>query len=144
LYGTFFCSSVTSLALRPTKRLIENTVLVGLVIACRRATCPTRRSPSLVNATTDGVVRPPSAFGITTGSPPSMTATTELVVPRSIPMTFAMGTPDSGFVFSEISRGGPPPGQASRGIAPVKGNRCAIPRAGFGRDFRPNRRDGRD
>jgi hypothetical protein len=27
---------------------------------------------------------------MTTGSPPSMTATTEFVVPRSIPMTFAM------------------------------------------------------
>jgi hypothetical protein len=27
-------------------------------------------------------------LGITTGSPPSMTATHELVVPRSIPMTF--------------------------------------------------------
>jgi hypothetical protein len=27
-----------------------------------------------VNATTDGVVRPPSAFGMTAGSPPSITA----------------------------------------------------------------------
>src|SRR5262249_40805892 len=42
-------------------------------------------SPDLVKATTDGVVREPSALGITTGSPPSMTAMTELVVPRSIP-----------------------------------------------------------
>ena len=75
------------------KRLMEKMVFFGLVIACRRATCPTSRSPSLVNATTEGVVRPPSALGITTGSPPSMTATTELVVPRSIPMTFAMGSP---------------------------------------------------
>jgi hypothetical protein len=65
-------------------------VFRGFVIACRRATWPTSRSPSFVNATTDGVVRPPSAFGITTGSPPSITATTEFVVPRSIPMTFAI------------------------------------------------------
>jgi hypothetical protein len=43
-----------------------------------------------VNATTDGVVRPPSAFGMTVGSPPSITATQELVVPRSIPIVFAM------------------------------------------------------
>jgi len=43
-----------------------------------------------VNATTDGVVRPPSAFGITVGSPPSITAIAELVVPRSIPIVFAM------------------------------------------------------
>src|SRR5262249_7979184 len=34
--------------------------------------------------------RLPSWFGMTTGSPPSTTATTELVVPKSIPMTLAM------------------------------------------------------
>ena len=68
------------------KRLMEKMVCLGLVTACRLATWPTRRSPSLVKATTDGVVRPPSALGMTTGSPPSMTATTELVVPRSMPM----------------------------------------------------------
>ena len=34
----------------------------------------------------EGVVRAPSALGITVGSPPSMTATQLLVVPRSIPM----------------------------------------------------------
>jgi two-component system, LytTR family, response regulator len=37
-----------------------------------------------------GVVRLPSSLGITFGSPPSMTATTELVVPRSMPMVFAI------------------------------------------------------
>ena len=72
------------------KRLIEKMVFSGLVIACRLATWPTRRSPLLVNATTEGVVRPPSSLGITFGSPPSMTATTELVVPRSIPIIFPM------------------------------------------------------
>src|SRR6516162_8053478 len=56
-------------------------------MAWRRAIWPTSRWPSLVNATTDGVVRPPSSFAITLGSPPSMTATTEFVVPRSMPMT---------------------------------------------------------
>ena len=61
--------------------LEEMTVRSALVMAWRFAACPTRRSPSLVNATTEGVVRPPSAFGITTGSPPSIAATTELVVP---------------------------------------------------------------
>ena len=59
----------------------------GLVTAWRFATWPTRISPSLVNATTDGVTRLPSWLGMTTGSPPSMTATTELVVPRSMPIT---------------------------------------------------------
>src|SRR6185437_3685717 len=71
-------------------RLIEYTVFSGLVIAWRLATCPTSRSPVLVNATTDGVVRPPSSLGITLGSPPSITATQELVVPRSIPIIFAI------------------------------------------------------
>ncbi len=68
------------------KRLIEKMVFWGLVTDCRLATCPTRRSPLLVKATTEGVVRFPSALGITFGSPPSMTATTLLVVPRSIPI----------------------------------------------------------
>src|SRR6185436_10335007 len=58
----------------------------GLVMAWRLATWPTSRSPVLVKATTDGVVRWPSALGITVGFPPSMTATHELVVPRSMPM----------------------------------------------------------
>src|SRR5580658_4127202 len=65
-------------------------VLAGLVMAWRLATWPTRRSPLLVNPTTEGVVRPPSSLAITLGSPPSMTATTEFVVPRSIPIIFAI------------------------------------------------------
>src|SRR5260370_19886558 len=72
------------------KRLIEYTVFSGLVMACRLATWPTSRSPFLVNATTDGVVLPPSSLGITLGSPPSITATQELVVPRSIPIILAI------------------------------------------------------
>src|SRR5690625_7508119 len=65
-------------------------VLSGLVTAWRLAVWPTKISPESVYATADGVVRAPSWFGITTGSSPSMTETTELVVPRSIPMIFAM------------------------------------------------------
>src|SRR5689334_6240451 len=61
-----------------------------LVTAWRLATSPTSASPDLANATTDGVVRPPSAFAITVGSPPSSTATTEFVVPRSMPTALAM------------------------------------------------------
>src|SRR5579884_490574 len=72
------------------KRLIEKTVFCGLVTAWRLATVPTSRSPDCVNATTDGVVRPPSAFSMTVGSPPSSTAMHELVVPRSIPIVFAI------------------------------------------------------
>ena len=72
------------------KRLIEKTVFSGFVMACRLATWPTRISPSFVKATTDGVRRLPSWLGMTVGLPPSITATTELVVPRSMPITFAM------------------------------------------------------
>jgi hypothetical protein len=43
-----------------------------------------------VKATTEGVVRLPSAFSSTKGSPPSMTAMQELVVPRSIPSILAI------------------------------------------------------
>src|SRR4029077_6909110 len=78
------------------KRLIEKMVLRGLVTDWRLATWPTRRSPLLVKATTDGVVRPPSWFGITTACPPSMTETTELVVPKSIPMILLIFPQSSG------------------------------------------------
>src|SRR4249919_3397299 len=47
-------------------------------------------SPSLVNATIEGVVRSPSEFSMTLATPPSMTATHELVVPRSMPMILPM------------------------------------------------------
>ena len=59
-------------------------------MACRLATWPTRRSPVLVMPTTDGVVRAPSWLGMTCGSPPCITATTEFVVPRSIPIILLM------------------------------------------------------
>ena len=72
------------------KRLIEKIVACGFVTCCRFAGAPTSRCPSFVNATTDGVVRPPSAFGITVGSPPSSTAMQLFVVPRSIPIVFAI------------------------------------------------------
>src|ERR1700687_3939423 len=75
-------------------RLIEAIVRSGLTIAWRFANWPTSRSPVFVKATTDGVVRLPSAFGMTTGWPPSIAAMTEFVVPRSMPTTgAAMGSP---------------------------------------------------
>src|SRR5215467_13310738 len=76
----------------PMWRLTERMVRSGLVIAWRFATSPTRTSPVLENATTDGVVRDPSALGATTASPASRTETTELVVPRSMPTALDMGT----------------------------------------------------
>src|SRR5262245_35379079 len=65
-------------------------VCSGLSTAWRLASWPTRRSPVLVNATTDGVKRLPSLLIMTVGLPPSITATTEFVVPRSIPTAFAI------------------------------------------------------
>ena len=80
-------------------RLTLKIVFSGLVTAWRLATVPTRRSPDLEKPTTEGVVRPPSALGRTSGSPPSMTATAELVVPRSMPIVLPMWLlpPRSGF-----------------------------------------------
>src|SRR6188768_949791 len=87
----------------PMWRLTERIVRSGLVIAWRFATSPTRTSPVLEKATTEGVVRAPSALGMTDGSPASSTATTELVVPRSMPTALDMGAPCSvgwgGFVL---------------------------------------------
>src|ERR1700740_63669 len=68
-------------------------VPLGFMIDCRLASWPTRRSPLSVNATTDGVVRAPSALGMTIGSPPCQAAITELVVPRSIPTAVAIAFP---------------------------------------------------
>src|SRR4029453_7564753 len=68
------------------RRFTAKTVFLGLVSACRLAIWPTRRSPLAVKPTIEGVVRAPSWLGITWGTPPSITATQELVVPRSIPM----------------------------------------------------------
>src|SRR5581483_6492779 len=91
-------------------RLIEKTVFSGLVIAWRFATWPTRRSPLLVKATTDGVVRAPSWFAITVGWPPSMTATTELVVPKSMPMILAIVENPLTFKIYDCGRRGGPTG----------------------------------
>merc|ERR1719364_99951 len=92
LYGTFlrsFCTSGESYR-RPISRLVAKSVPSGLVTACRFAGVPTSRWSS-ANATIDGVVRMPSAFSITFALPPSITATHEFVVPRSIPMTSPIG-----------------------------------------------------
>ena len=76
-----------SFQLVPICLLIERTVLSGFVIACLFASSPTRTSSDL-KATIEGVVLFPSALAITVGSPPSSTATTLFVVPKSIPTAF--------------------------------------------------------
>ncbi len=105
-------SSSTSAYLRPMKRLTLKMVFSGLVTACRLATVPTSRSPVFEKPTTDGVVRPPSALGRTSGSPPVRTATAELVVPRSMPIVLPMClVPPRG--------GGPPAAVSGRNAAAI-------------------------
>src|SRR5881396_2650294 len=72
------------------RRFTAKKVRSGLVTAWRLAGWPMRRSPSSVIATIEGVVRMPSEFSMTLAFLPSITATHEFVVPRSIPMTFPM------------------------------------------------------
>src|SRR3954453_19193108 len=71
---------------RLTLRMVRST----LVTAWFFADWPTSTSPFLAKATIEGVVREPSELAMTVGSPPSRTATTELVVPRSMPTARAM------------------------------------------------------
>src|SRR5712672_2991482 len=109
-------------------------VFSGLVMLCRLAVCPTRTSPVSVKATIDGVVRAPSAFSITFALLPSITATQELVVPRSIPIALAM----TYLLFSALFRQRPdlPSGMSGagwlRGRAPWGGAPGARPRGAAG------------
>src|SRR5665213_1180035 len=89
-WAVYLVPSMSTDQFSPMWRFTERMVRSGFVIAWRFATSPTSTSPVLENPTTDGVVRPPSALGMTTGSPASRTLTTELVVPRSIPTAFDM------------------------------------------------------
>ena len=74
-------------------RLMPWTVWSGLMSICRLAISPTNRSPSALKPTTLGVTRPPSSLMMTLGSPRSMKAHTELVVPRSMPMMVPIPSP---------------------------------------------------
>src|SRR6478672_10106250 len=89
--AVYFLSSMATVQSVPMWRLTDAMVRSMLLTAWRLAISPTRTSPDLEKATTDGVVRPPSALAMTVGSPPSRTETTELVVPRSIPTARDMG-----------------------------------------------------
>src|SRR6476620_6819461 len=104
--AVYFLLSISTDQLVPMWRFTERIVRSGLVIAWRFATSPTRTSPVLENATTDGVVREPSALGITTGSPASRVETTEFVVPRSMPTALDMGVPPGVNVFGGGDRSG--------------------------------------
>src|SRR4029079_14801307 len=90
-WAVYFLPSMSMFQFVPMWRFTDRIVRSGVVMAWRLATSPTRTSPFLAKATTDGVVRDPSELGMTTGSPASRTLTTELVVPRSMPTALGMG-----------------------------------------------------
>lgn len=72
--------------LLPINLFVAKIVFSEFVMACLLAAAPTILSPSLVKATTEGVVLAPYEFSMTLGVLPSISATQELVVPRSIPI----------------------------------------------------------
>src|SRR5256714_7076197 len=119
-WDVYFLPSISMFQLVPISRFTDRMVRSALVTAWRLATSPTSTSPVLEKATTDGVVRAPSALGMTVGSPPSSTETTELVVPRSMPTALGMGEPprvesqDRKLECDDINslrRGGVPPAE---------------------------------
>src|SRR5581483_3432178 len=91
-----------SLKLRPISRLTPKMVLVGLVTRWRLATWPTSLSPFLLIATTLGVVRLPSLLAMISGLPDCITAIAELVVPKSIPIIFAIFTPYLSYYLTHL------------------------------------------
>src|ERR1700688_4651957 len=90
-------------------RLTSCTTESGSVASDSRATAPTTACPAS-KSTIDGVVGEPSAFGSTTGSPALLTcATTDIVVPRSIPNAVASATshaPSDPLLVQPPHRGG--------------------------------------
>ena len=74
----------------PISLLIAKNVFSGFVTPCLFAGCPTNFSSSLPKLIIEGVVLDPSAFSITLGSFPSIIEIQLFVVPKSIPITFAI------------------------------------------------------
>src|SRR6266446_2778380 len=118
----------------PDQALDREYRILRVVIAWRLAGWPISTSPPLVNATTAGVVREPSAFSITLAVPPSMTATHEFVVPRSIPMTLAIQNlrrlPSSGAAPARSGAGAAHPGWINATTRPRFLSPCSPRRMG--------------
>src|SRR5689334_10387370 len=116
----------------PMCRLTERIVRSTLVTAWFFADWPTSTSPLRAKATTEGVVREPSELAMTVGSPPSRTATTELVVPRSMPTVRAMVFPP-GSCLSKF--GSSLPRAGSPGLSPVRSTCSSGPTRGVAAVF---------
>ena len=76
------------------KAILLSFILGTSLNAFQSAQPPARDIPKepAGTATIEGVVRPPSAFSMTLALLPSITATQEFVVPRSMPITLLMVT----------------------------------------------------
>src|SRR3978361_56925 len=100
--GVYFLPSI-SLVFQsvPMCRLTLRMVRSTLVTAWFLADWPTRTSPFLAKATTEGVVREPSEFAMTVGSPPSRTVTTEAVLAGALARAPLQGG-DGGVVVAEV------------------------------------------
>ena len=94
-------STIGSSILLPINLLTANNVFSGFVTACLFAGCPTNFSSS-VKPTIDGVVLAPSEFSITLASLPSINATHEFVVPKSIPITLDIIIPPTVIYLTSI------------------------------------------
>src|SRR5262249_13291723 len=88
--GKCSASCRTSSRPLPMNRLIEYAVRCASVSRRRCASRPTRIAPSSPTETTDGTRASPPASRITTGTPSFTYATSEFVVPRSMPTTLLM------------------------------------------------------
>ena len=84
-WGEYFWSPRVTVTSWPIFRLIDRTVRSGASTYWLRAALPTSRWPWGSRPTTDGKIGSPSSSR-TTGRPSRMTATSLLVVPRSMPM----------------------------------------------------------
>src|SRR6201996_4099518 len=88
----------------------------------------------------EGVVRIPSAFSMTFGVVPSITATHELVVPRSIPMTLAMVVKSS--LLRQVGQAPKAPKiQPPLSLSISPGDPRRLPLAHIGGPHRPARQD---
>jgi len=95
LYGVF--DRLLLVGRKPLSKITQLFfALIGKAIGVVACLCRFSRLPI------DGVVRAPSEFSRTTGSPPSITAIQELVVPRSIPRILGVSKGFSGFLWFPI------------------------------------------
>ena len=83
--GVYSSAPIDTRSPEPIRRLMESTVRSGAAAAWLRASRPTMTLPASSSPTHEGTMASPSSR-TTSGRPPARIATSELVVPRSMPM----------------------------------------------------------